>query len=186
MSVSRVVSAPDGRVWMVERRWVREPRHRWLTLPDEAYAAVDALLNRRWWAGKDARVADGFDLAAAAFLIVPILLPVLMLAWIFLNVLAAVFRVLRYGVGWVITLALRRPFTVVASDGATTYEWQARGWRASGRIARAVADAIERGASVGAAAAAASDSVLAERRVAGPFPPRATARKSAKKRATLV
>lgn len=131
------VQAPDGRRWVVRRRW----------LPRWAGEGVWSRFRRRT-KGLGRRAGDGLDGADAAgcalegfealvvvvfvvvgllllaFVVVPLLLAVLeLLALVLLVLLGAGFRVL-----------FRRPWRVEArsSDGRVL-EWRIVGWRASGR-----------------------------------------------------
>jgi hypothetical protein len=140
MALGKSVTAPDGNVWMVRRRWLDR------SLPD---------LKRRFQAGRDEDLEDQvlgnlpfFDwlegwpvivLTVAFVLIVFVLLPLLGVA---LELIALIFVL---GSGLVGRLVFGRPWTVEArSRGGDerVVAFQVKGWRRAGEAAEQLAREI--------------------------------------------
>jgi hypothetical protein len=139
MALGKSVTAPDGNVWLVRRRWLDGP-----------------LPNLRKWLRRDGRAGDGvieglfsapavadswvtLGLAIAVLLIVFVLLPLLGVA---LELIALIFVLLSGLVG---RLVFGRPWTVEArlrGGDARVVAFQVKGWRRAGRAAADLATQI--------------------------------------------
>lgn len=148
--MARTVRAPDGRTWRVRRQWVNH-RVRWrgrvrpregVELGLDAFDAVDVA---------DAMgsllvpIAIGLAIIAVLLTLVVLGLPLVVL------VLEALFFVVVVAAGIVGRVVLRRPWTIVAEEVATSRTdrgvrtWKVVGWRASGRAVEDVARHLEAG-----------------------------------------
>lgn len=168
---SRVVAAPDGRSWTVERRWLPRPprwrgwgfrhsrRHR-RGEPDAAPAAegpaaegptaageTGPARKRRWFDYIDIPV----DSVTAALVVLAVIL-IALLAWfvllplLFLLVDAILVLVLA-AAGVAARVLFRRPWMVVAraDDPLQERVWDVVGFRASGRAVAGIAADLGRG-----------------------------------------
>jgi hypothetical protein len=121
-------------MWTVRRRWLRRPRWR-APQPDGADVADAA-----FWLPFDAVDSIGALLLGLAIGVLVVALLVFALpAILFLAGLAVALG------GLVLRLLAIRPWTVEARAGYSRLEWQARGWRRSGRVLDEVAAALQLG-----------------------------------------
>lgn len=130
------VRSPDGTTWRVGRRWWPwSPRQREIDRPDAAdlidLGGADDVLGA---------VVVVFTVIVLVVILFTVVLPFIALAVELILLLLAFFW------GIAARLVLRRPWTIQAraSDGREL-TWRAKGFRRSGRVRDAVAEALARG-----------------------------------------
>jgi hypothetical protein len=146
------VAGPDGRSWVVMRRWV--PR-----LPGETLwgrfrsrFGRGSRRTRKWDGVGDVAnlAAEGADGLGGVFAVIGLVLAAVVLVLLVLPLLIALVEVLVLVLLALVAIGarilFRRPWTVeaVASD-ETILEWRIVGWRASAEHARTVAGLIAAG-----------------------------------------
>jgi hypothetical protein len=152
--MGRRVVGPDGRGWVVRRRWA--PRLGAGTLLGRFRRFVGPL---RRQGDKARKNADGivdvgclFDelglvlIAIGVVLVLVLIVVVVFVVPLVLAVVDVVVVLLVTGVGLVGRIAFRRPWTIEAraADG-TTQTWQVVGWRASRERRDEIADLLAAG-----------------------------------------
>lgn len=139
MGPGKAVEAPDGKVWLVRRRWLDRPvpsLRKWIRRDGRAGDGVIEGL----FSAPD--VADGWvtlGLAVAVLLIVFVLLPLLGVA---LELIALIFFL---GSGLIGRLVFGRPWTVEArlrGGDERVVAFQVKGWRRAGRAATDLATQV--------------------------------------------
>jgi hypothetical protein len=136
LSAERVVTALDGRVWKVWRRW--KLRLRWRQPDVGGFDGLDAVA----FIGDVASVGEffaaivfGIVVVAALAVIVTFLLPLVLLL---LEAVVLAVWVLLLGRSWTVEAVTEGP-------PAEAVRIDARGWRGSRRAVEAAAEALERG-----------------------------------------
>lgn len=130
----RQVAGPDGRVWVVRRRWLRrEPRWRYLPALDEALE--DAV-----WFGGPARPWP-WATAALSVLIHVVTLP-LKAIFVLVESFDLAGGLVFDTVG---RLLFRQPWTVEALSGRQRRTWEVTGWHRSRLAIDQIAWALEHG-----------------------------------------
>jgi hypothetical protein len=138
LAAERVVTAPDGRVWTVRRRWKLRLRWRSFDLPD---IGPDGALGLADFAGFESpiafltAIAVGIVVVAALAVLVVLVLPLVLLV---LEAVVLAVWVVLLGRSWIVEAA-----TVGPPSEALRLE--ACGWRDSRRAVDDAADALERG-----------------------------------------
>lgn len=117
------VTAPDGRIWEVERRF------RWPRLRDPEFdESLLGWLDFSDLGGLIASIVLGLALAVVIFILLP---PILFLLELLFVVFALVTTI--------------RPWLVVAETHNESHEWKVRGWRKSRRAIREIAYQLRKG-----------------------------------------
>jgi hypothetical protein len=134
-----VVTAPDGRVWTVRRRW--KLRLRWRSFDVPGFEAGEGLALQDLAAGAESiggfltLVAIGLVVVAALAVLIAFVLPLVLLV---LEAVALAVWVVVLGRSWVVEAATPGP-------PSEALRLEARGWRGSRRAVEEAADALERG-----------------------------------------
>jgi len=149
MLAERVV-APDGREWVVRRRWL--PRLGGETLWGRFHRRFRQTVRR---AG-DVADADpgclevvGEGIVAAIAIIVFVLVLIFVAVPLLVAIVDIVILLLLALLGVLARVVLRRPWLVEArANDGTALEWKVVGWRASGEWRREMAELLQAGVSL--------------------------------------
>ena len=146
--VAETVTAPDGRTWVVRRRWMPRLGHE--TLWDRFSRRFRKVFNR---AG-DAADADpgclevfGEGIAAAVVIILVVLALIFVLVPLLVAIVDVLILLVVAALGVLARILFRRPWIVEArADDGTTHRWKVPGWRASHERCTQIAHRLQTGA----------------------------------------
>jgi hypothetical protein len=133
-----VVTAPDGRVWTVRRRWKLHLRWRSFDLPE---LGADGALGLADFATVESpaafltAIAVGIAVVAALGVLIVLVLPLVLLM---LEAVVLAVWVVLLGRSWIVEAA-------TAGPPSEALRLEARGWRGSRSAVDEAADALERG-----------------------------------------
>lgn len=142
--MAEVVTAPDGREWVVQREWIPllKGESPWRRFRRRIRSTRDRV-------GDAADVPD-FDIGEGIIAAILVVVAVLVLVFLILPLLVAIVEIvvllLLAALAIIASTALGRPWTVSArADDGSYLAWKVKGWGSSGRRRDEIAESLAAG-----------------------------------------
>jgi hypothetical protein len=145
--VAETVTAPDGRIWVVRRRWMPRLGHETL------WGRFSRRIRKTFDRAGDAVDADpgclevlGEGIVAAVVIILVVLALIFVLIPLLVAIVDLVLLLLLALLSVLARILLRRPWIVEArADDGTAHRWNVTGWRASHERCIQIAQRLQAG-----------------------------------------